>query len=288
MRILASLFFAFFAFSAFLQADTASGKYPLQVSIFTVKATPGSKMKSGTGKANVKEANAFTGLDFTYDCALPFLAYGLERPYPGVWKEKGKVLTIRVTQIGDESAKSECDLKVTPLPTVYAEKGGRLTPVSHSEFNEIQERAEKNAEQNESEKPGQPMPLKVSIVESMWAAQGKLRTGSGKGNVTEKGRTTGFEFSAHCADKALQKTSSADYVGRWADNKTKLVIAAPAPGNAETPTCDLEIETRQVVYVKSADGKLTEVPLAEYNKTRSKSSAKPKSKGQPKTQSKPQ
>src|SRR4051812_39177850 len=107
-------------------AQKSSNKYPLQVSVFTTKATPGTKGKAGSGKADVQEGEKFVGVDFTYDCELPFMAYALERPYPGVWKEKNKVLTLRITKVADPDVRSECDLHVTVLPTVYAEKNGQI------------------------------------------------------------------------------------------------------------------------------------------------------------------
>jgi len=260
--------FVLLAFPFAFADDAAQARFPLQVSVFTIKATAGTRMKSGMGKANVKEGSSSTGIDFTYDCSLPFFAYGLERPYPGAWKEKGKVLTIRITQIGDANIKAECDLQVTPLPTVYAEKGGKLESVSHAELHKIEEKIEKRERENDDERPGHPMRLKVSIVEAQWADQGKLRVGSGKGNVIEKGVTTGFEFGAHCTVQSLQKTSSPGYVGRWAENKTKLIIAAPAPGDAESPTCELDVELQPAVFVRDADGKVTAVPLHIYNKSK--------------------
>src|SRR5437667_4483641 len=101
MRSRALIVLSLFVISIFSAAETSAKKYPLEVSVLSVSGTPGSKMKSGSGKADVKEGGDYSGLDFTYDCARPFLSYGLDQPYPGVWKEKGKVLTISVTKIGD-------------------------------------------------------------------------------------------------------------------------------------------------------------------------------------------
>jgi len=253
-------------------ASPTPAKYELKVSIFTTKPTPGSGGKAGTGKADIQEGESFTGADFTYQCPISFMAYGLDRPYPAFWKEKGKVLTLRVTKIADPDVRSECDLQITPQPALYAEKGGIITTVSKSEFHKMYKEIEKHEEETQTR--GQSMPLRVSIVESEWKAMNSLRSGSGKGNVIEKGRTSGFIFTAQCSAMSLQKTSSTDYVGRWGDKrKTKLIMAAPAPGDAETPACGLEVTPQSVVYVKDAEGKLTQVPLAEYNKSNAKKSA---------------
>lgn len=260
-----SIVAALFVLSLFASADSTSDKYPLEVAIFTVKANPGSAGKAGSGKADIKEAGSFTGVDFTYDCSMAFLSFGLERPYPAVWKEKGKVVTIHITKLGDASAKSECDLHVTMLPKIYAEKGGRLQTVSKAEFHELQEKAEKSERKLEHTKRTY-MPLKVIFVESQWVSEGKLRIGKGKLNVIEKGATSGFQFTGKCVDVALQKTSSSGYVGKWNSDQTVLTIAAPAPGDAESPTCDLNVENHGTVYVKESDGKVNEVPFAEYNK----------------------
>ena len=280
------LIFAAFVVSLGVQAASASKppKYPLEVSVFTTKSTPGTHGLTGTGKATVKEGDSYTGVDFSYDCAIAFMAYGFDRPYPAAWKDKGKVLALRVTKIADPDVRSECDLQVTMLPTVYTEKGGKLASVTPAEFHKAAKELE--ARERDAGRPGQAMPLRVYLVDSQWSAMNSLRSGAGKGNVIEKGRTTGFMFEGTCSAMALRKTTSSGFVGRWGrsekghDNDkdkdkdkdedkekgAKLVIAAPAPGDSEAPSCELNVKLQQVVYMKDGEGNIKEIPLAEYNK----------------------
>jgi hypothetical protein len=182
--------------------------------------------------------------------------------------------------------RSECDLQVTVLPTIYAEKGGIIASISQDEYRKMVKRAEQY--QEDVVRMGQKMPLRVYLVDSQWQSMNSLRAGTGKGNVIEQGKTTGFEFSGQCSAMALQKTSSSGFVGRWArpekdkdrnkdekedkdaekNKRTRLIIAAPAPGDAETPSCQMDVSLRSVVYIRDGEGNIKEIPVAEYNKKR--------------------
>jgi hypothetical protein len=100
-------------------------EYPIHVRVILTKANGGRRGYTGFGRGDILPSPSHEappqGFDFTYDCAVPFLANtGAGEFYQAQWKKPEKRLEILMQQIGSNHL-DHCELQVALKAAPYGQ-----------------------------------------------------------------------------------------------------------------------------------------------------------------------
>lgn len=247
--------------------------YPLRVSIVEThwNSTPwGSR---GYGRGDLYDGTSYRGFDYTFDCPSPFVASGGTVGYPARWKKNDTRLVILVTQIGNTSKHSECELKTTLANQVYAIKDGHLVTYSLAQAAQLQSLGQLlQQESHPLSTDHADYPIRASLLEARWEpgpAGGYIATG--RGNVHDGASIIAFDFTALCPCRLATTSGENSYPAKWVEKGAKMTILSHSIGDKGTSqSCDLHTDMHpDIAYRRvAATGAVSVVIQAELQKMR--------------------